>query len=80
MPDQQATPTRDPCPINEWPQVPTNVIAATDDRFFPLEFMQRQARDRLGVEADTIPGGHLAVLSQGPRLVERLLAYEGASV
>jgi pimeloyl-ACP methyl ester carboxylesterase len=74
--DQQVTPTLDPCPIAEWPAVPTHVIAATDDRFFPLEFMQRQARERLGIEPDTIPGGHLAVLSHGPRLVEMLLALE----
>ena len=76
VPDQQARPTQDPCPITEWPAVPTHVIAATDDRFFPLEFMRRQARDRLGVEADTIPGGHVAVLSEAPRLVEKLLAIE----
>jgi len=74
--DQQATPMQDPCPITEWPPVPTRVIAATEDRFFPLEFMRRQSQDRLGIEPDTIPGGHLAVLSQGPSLVEQLVAYE----
>src|SRR4051812_8202860 len=74
--DQQVTPTLDPCPIAEWPTVSTHVIAATDDRFFPLEFMQRQARERLGIEPETIPGGHLAALSQGPRVVETLLALE----
>lgn len=59
--------------------MPTHVIAAADDRFFPLEFMQRQTRSRLGIGPDTIPGGHLAVLSQAPALVEKLLAYENVS-
>ena len=80
VPEQQVTPTMDPCPIAEWPAVPTHVIAATDDRFFPLEFMQRQARERLGIEPDTIPGGHLAVLSHGPHLVEKLLALASQQV
>lgn len=74
--DQAARPTRDPSPITAWPSVPTHAIAAADDRFFPLEFMQRQTRDRLGIEPGTIPGGHLAVLSQAPALVKRLLALE----
>ena len=77
--DQQTRPTQDPCPITAWPAVPTQVIAATDDRFFPLEFMQRQTRDRLGIDPDTIPGGHLAVLSQAPALIENLLAFEKVS-
>lgn len=41
--------------------------------------MQRQTRDRLGIEPDAIPGGHLAVLSQAPALVEKLLAFEKGS-
>ena len=77
--DQQTRPTQDPCPITAWPAVPTHVIAAADDRFFPLEFMQRQTRDRLGIEPDTITGGHLAVLSQAQALVEKLLAFEKVS-
>ena len=80
VPDQQVRPTMDPCPIAEWPAVPTHVIAATDDRFFPLEFMQRQARERLGLEPDTIPGGHLEALSHGPHLVEKLLALASQEV
>lgn len=80
VPEQQLTPTTDPCPITRWPAVPTHVVAARDDRFFPLEFMRRQSRDRLGVEPDTIPGGHLAVLSHAPHLVERLLALADLEV
>jgi pimeloyl-ACP methyl ester carboxylesterase len=53
--------------------VTTHVIAATDDRFFPVEFQRRLAEDRLGVKADEIPGGHLVALSQPVELSKVLL-------
>lgn len=53
-----------PCAIDAWPDVPTRVIAGADDRFFPLDLQRRVARDRLGLEVQTVPGGHLAPLSQ----------------
>jgi pimeloyl-ACP methyl ester carboxylesterase len=56
-----------------WPDVPTRVIAGADDRFFPLEFQQRVAAERLGVEVDVVPGGHLCALSRPDELAERLL-------
>jgi pimeloyl-ACP methyl ester carboxylesterase len=49
------------------------VIAATDDRFFPVEFQRRLAEERLGVKADEIPGGHLVALSQPVELSTLLL-------
>jgi len=52
-----------PCAIDRWPDVPTRVIAGRDDRFFPLEFQRRLAKDRLGLDVDVVPGGHLAALS-----------------
>jgi hypothetical protein len=45
-----------------WPSVPIRVVAGADDRFFPLGFQQTLARDRLGLEADVLPGGHLIAL------------------
>jgi pimeloyl-ACP methyl ester carboxylesterase len=65
----------DPCAFRAWPDVPTHVIAGADDRFFPLEFQRRVARERLGRDVDTIAGGHLVALSNPSGLVERLLAY-----
>ena len=59
-------------PLERWPDVPTRVLAGRDDRFFPLPFVQRLARERLGVEPEVIPGGHLAALSQ-PGVVARAL-------
>ena len=64
-----------PCDIKEWPGVPTRVVAGRDDRFFPVAFQRRVARDRLGLDTDEVPGGHLAALSYPAGLAERLLAY-----
>ena len=64
-----------PCDIKEWPGVPTRVVAGRDDRFFPVAFQRRVARDRLGLETDEVPGGHLAALSYPAELADRLLAY-----
>lgn len=46
-----------------------------DDRFFPLEFQKRVARERLKAEAEVIPGGHLVALSQPEELAARLLRF-----
>lgn len=64
-----------PCSIDRWPAVPTRVLAGRDDRFFPLDFQRRVAADRLGLEVDTIPGGHLAALSEPEALADRLVSY-----
>ena len=63
-----------------WPDVPTTVLAGRDDRFFPLEFQRRVARERLGLVAEPVPGGHLAALSQPQALAERLLRSPGPRV
>jgi pimeloyl-ACP methyl ester carboxylesterase len=62
-----------PCAIDRWPDVPTRVISGRDDRLFPLEFQRRVARDRLGLEVDVVPGGHLAALSYPAALADQLL-------
>ena len=64
-----------PCQFERWPSVPMRVIAAADDRFFPLEFQKRIARERLDAEVEVIPGGHLVALSQPEELVARLLRF-----
>jgi pimeloyl-ACP methyl ester carboxylesterase len=56
-----------------WPDVPTRVVAARDDRFFPLEFQRRVARERLGLDVDEVPGGHLVALSRPVELTDHLL-------
>jgi pimeloyl-ACP methyl ester carboxylesterase len=61
------------CDLDSWPDVPTHVISGADDRFFPLAFQQRLARERLGLDPVVVPGGHLAALSQPKALAEALL-------
>jgi pimeloyl-ACP methyl ester carboxylesterase len=61
------------CDFEAWPPVPLRVVAGADDRFFPVSFQQSLARDRLGVEADVLPGGHLIALSQPAALANYLL-------
>ncbi len=66
----------EPCRFERWPDIPIHVLAGRDDRFFPIEFQRRVARERLGKEVEEIPGGHLVALSNAEGLTERLLAYE----
>jgi hypothetical protein len=63
-----------PCDFSGWPPVPIRAVAAADDRFFPVGFQQELARDRLGIEADILPGGHLIALSHPTELASYLLA------
>jgi pimeloyl-ACP methyl ester carboxylesterase len=59
--------------LSRWPDVSTTVLAGRDDRFFPYEFQRRLARERLGLDAEPLPGGHLLALSQPKALVTRLI-------
>jgi len=60
--------------LDHWPDVPTLVITGADDRFFPLEFQRRLARERLGVEPRVVPGGHLVALARPLELVWAMVA------
>jgi pimeloyl-ACP methyl ester carboxylesterase len=62
------------CDFVDWPSIPVSVVAGADDRLFPASFQQRLARERLGIEADVLPGGHLIALSRPERLARYLLA------
>jgi len=68
----------EPCRFDRWPDLPIHVLAGRDDRFFPIEFQRRVARERLGKEVEDIPGGHLVALSNAEGLTNCLLAYERA--
>jgi pimeloyl-ACP methyl ester carboxylesterase len=64
----------DPWPLDGWPDVPTTVIAGVRDRLFPLDFMRRLARDRLGLDdVSGIDSGHLPALSRPADLVRLLV-------
>jgi pimeloyl-ACP methyl ester carboxylesterase len=74
-PLQADKPFGEPWPLQGWPEVPTKVIAGRNDRLFPLEFMKRLARERLGVEPDEIDSGHLPALARPDELTELLEGY-----
>jgi pimeloyl-ACP methyl ester carboxylesterase len=74
-PPQSGAPFEKPWPLDRWPDVATRVLQGRDDRFFPIEFHRRRARQRLGIELDEMPGGHLLALSQPVELAERLDGY-----
>jgi pimeloyl-ACP methyl ester carboxylesterase len=74
-PAQSPTLFAQPWPLKSWPDVPTRFLQGCDDRFFPIEFQRRVARERLGIAVDEMPGGHLVALSQPEDLAGRLEAY-----
>jgi Alpha/beta hydrolase family len=63
----------EPWPLESWPDVPTRVLVPREDRLFPLAFQRHLARERLGLEVEEIPGGHLSMLSRPGGLAERLV-------
>ena len=65
----------DPATFQAWPDVPIHVVASTEDRFFPVSFQERVARERLNVGIDRIRGGHLVALSHPQELADLLLSY-----
>jgi len=73
VPRQSDTPFGQTWPLDGWPDLPTRVVAGSDDRFFPLEFQRRVVRERLGLDVDVLPGGHLMALSRPRELADHLL-------
>jgi len=74
-PAMSDTPFEQPWPLQRWPDVPTRVIAGSDDRMIPLDFQRRVTRERLGLDVDAMGGGHLVALSRPNELVDRLEQY-----
>ncbi len=69
---QSEIPALKPWPAQALPQVPTRFLLFRDDRFFPEGFMRRVVADRLGIEPEAMPGGHMAMLSHPVELVDLL--------
>jgi pimeloyl-ACP methyl ester carboxylesterase len=74
-PVQSSTPMSQRWPLARWPEVPTRFLQGRDDRFFPPQFQRRLVRQRLGIDLDEMPGGHLVALSQPVQLADRLEGY-----
>lgn len=64
-----------PWPLTAHPAVPTRALVCRDDRFFPVDFLRRVTRERLGVEADVIPGCHCVMLSHPRELAATLIGH-----
>ena len=48
--------------VYEWNNIKTkDFLLFRDDRFFPEGFMRRVVADRLGIEPEAMPGGHIAL-------------------
>jgi pimeloyl-ACP methyl ester carboxylesterase len=76
--DQSARPFDDVSP--GWPDVATHAVAGRDDRFFPVAFQRRVARQRLGLDPEVVPGGHLLALANPTGLADALVtAWQRAS-
>jgi len=69
---QSETPTREPWPLDAWPDVPTRYLLFREDRVFPADFARRLARERLGIVADEMAGSHCAYLSRPDELAAGL--------
>jgi pimeloyl-ACP methyl ester carboxylesterase len=78
-PRQSDTPFAQPWPLDNWPCVPTRFLQGADDRLFPLEFQRRVVRERLGIDVDVMPGGHLLAFSRPRELAEKLESYRRAA-
>jgi pimeloyl-ACP methyl ester carboxylesterase len=78
--DQVEKPLEDPWPLAAWPDVPTRYLLCRDDRMFPPEWARRHARERLGIDADEMGGGHYVALSRPRELAERLESYAAEGV
>jgi thioesterase domain-containing protein len=65
----------DSCAFKSWPDLPIKVVVGRNDRFFPADFQCRVAKDRLGIDADTIAGGHLVAMANPDGLADLLAGY-----
>lgn len=73
------TTSREPCPLERWPDIPSSYILCTEDKAFVPDWSRRVARERLGVEAIELPGGHSPMLARPRQLAEVLSQLAGSS-
>jgi pimeloyl-ACP methyl ester carboxylesterase len=73
--DEAAKALQEPWPLDRWPDTPTRYLLCRDDRMFTAPWARHHARERLGIEADEMDGGHYVALSRPVELAEHLDAY-----
>ena len=62
----------EPSPLRAWPNVESRSIVCRDDRAINPDWVRVAARERLGVEAAEIDGGHSPFLTRPAELAELL--------
>lgn len=77
--DEKSEALEEPWPLDAWPDTPTRYLLCRDDRMFPAAWARRHARERLGIDADEMPGGHYIGLSRPRELADRLAAYAAST-
>jgi hypothetical protein len=70
---QSVFPALQPCSLAEHPRVSTTYIVCSDDQMLRPEWSRRAARERLGVDAVELPGGHSPFYSRPSVLADVLL-------
>jgi pimeloyl-ACP methyl ester carboxylesterase len=68
------TTSREPCPLDRWPDSELVSIVCADDEVVSPDWSRRIARTVLGGEPVEIPGGHSPMLSHPTELADALLA------
>jgi pimeloyl-ACP methyl ester carboxylesterase len=75
VPGQSENIFAQPWPLEAWPDIPTRVLLARDDRLLPPDLVRRVAKERLGITPDEVPGGHLIALGHPDALVDWLESF-----
>ena len=68
------TTTREPCPLDQWPDCELTSIVCTDDELLTPAWSRRIARNVLHVTPLELPGGHFPMLGIPSHLAETLTA------
>jgi hypothetical protein len=61
---QGTLPVEETTPLKAWPLVPTTIVVASADRALSPEWGVRSARERLGISALRLRGGHTPQLAR----------------
>lgn len=72
---QSDAPFGEPWPLASWPQVATRVLISREDHFFPANFLRELTQERLGIQAEEMPGDHAPMLGHPQELANRLEVY-----
>jgi pimeloyl-ACP methyl ester carboxylesterase len=73
-PPQSGRPFESANRATAWRTIPTRVIAGSRDRLFPIDFMRKLSRERVGVDPVEIDAGHLLALSRPDELADAIAA------